>query len=212
MLFPDFLNNINRLKDTELGGNSSHFKLAPNYRKKDYQIAIKKNKPKQAAVLVVFFPNKNNITSFILTKRASYDGYHSKQISFPGGKMDRTDISLQHTALRETREEIGITVPKNNIFKRLTDLYIPPSNFLVTPYLAFLETKPSYKINHEVRQVLSPTLSYLLDDNKIKSKPIKSNSGEMILTPYFDFENEIIWGATAMILSELKDLLTTIIK
>ena len=100
------------------------------------------NKPKKAAVLALFYPNLKNETTFLLTKRASYKGTHSAQISFPGGKFDQADENLTETALRETFEEVGVTANQIEIIREITDVYIPPSNFLATPFLAFSKTKP----------------------------------------------------------------------
>jgi len=207
MHFNTFIHNIPKINESELGGLQVQFKLAPEYRKQYTLTDIQKNKPREAAVLVLFFPDKDHQTSFILTERASYEGHHAGQISFQGGKKSHTDTSLQKTALRETFEEIGVKVPEKKVIKKLTQVYIPPSNFIVTPYIGFIDRTPVFQTNYEVKQVITPLLISLLDSNSIKTRWIPSVSGKRHRTPYFSLQNKIVWGATAMILSEVIDLL-----
>ena len=140
MLFTDFKNSIPKLQKVILGGVKEQFRLAPSYRKPYNLTKIKASNPTLASVLILFFPDEHNLTSFILTKRANYDGHHAKQISFPGGKKIPNDANLVETAIRETKEEIGIQIKSQAVFKKLTEVYIPPSNFLAYPFLAVLES------------------------------------------------------------------------
>lgn len=207
MNFSDFKNSIPFLQKSILGGVQTQFQLAPTYRK-PYDLAkVKANNPTKAAVLVLFYPNANNKTSFVLTKRADYDGHHANQISFPGGKHDPKDNQLIDTALRETKEEIGISIAATSIFKKLTEVFIPPSNFIVQPYLAYIDSTPKFSINYEVDQIIAPTIVDLMDVNNQKTTLIQSTQGKNLDTPYFSLQGEIVWGATAMMLSELRDLL-----
>ncbi len=206
MQFLHFLEHLKQLLDTPLCGRVSHLKLAPDYRKSDLLNANKRDNARQAAVLLLFYPDLTGETRLVLTKRASYPGHHADQISFPGGKKELKDASLKQTALRETLEEIGITIPENNVIRKLTKLYIPPSNFLVAPYIGYTNTTPKFRVNHEVCKIISPKLSDLLHDTIISQKPITSNTGQSHIIPYFLIEGEMVWGATAMILSELLDL------
>jgi len=207
MFFSDFKNRIGLLQKLTLGGESAQFQLAPAYRKPYDLKKVKAKNPTKAAVLILFYPDSNHKTSFVLTKRADYDGHHANQISFPGGKQDPQDKQLLDTALRETKEEIGVSVSATTIFKKLTEVFIPPSNFIVQPYLAYIDSTPKFTINYEVEQILSPTIYDLLDVRNQKITHIKSTQGENFETPYFSFQDEIVWGATAMMLSELRDLL-----
>jgi len=202
--FSIFLKNLSKIETTELGGHDSQFKLAPAQRKHFDLNNIAQNKPKKAAVLALFYPNNNNETCFVLTKRAAYKGVHSAQISFPGGKIDKNDIDLKATALRETEEEIAV---KNvTIIRQLTTTYIPPSNFYVTPFIGYLKHKPLFKINNEVQKVISVKLSELLDDKNVTSKIMHTSYIKNITVPCFKLSNYTVWGATAMLLSEIKDL------
>lgn len=136
-------------------------------------------------------------------------GPHSGQVSFPGGKQEENDENLQKTALREAKEELGIDIEGVEVIGTMTGLYIPISNFLVYPYLGIMDTKPDFRPDPvEVRQIIEIRLDQLLDGVNIKRKPIMiSLIGKEIETPYFDLEGQTIWGATAMILSELRELL-----
>ena len=210
MFFSDFKNSIPIIQKARLGGIKEQFHLAPNDRKRYDSSIIKANNPTKASVLIIFFPNSVGQTSFVLTKRADYDGHHSKQISFPGGKQDINDPDLLTTALRETHEEIGLTIKPEAIFKKLTEVYIPPSNFIVEPYLALLNHEPHFTTNYEVDALITPKLSDILQHKNQKITHVEASNGKIIETPYFALNNEIVWGATAMMLSELRHLILKI--
>ncbi|HEX5743475.1 MAG TPA: CoA pyrophosphatase [Flavobacteriaceae bacterium] len=207
MQFDFFLSNILKLQQLPLGGLDSQYKMAPELRKLIDHENIHLRNPKEAAVLVLFFPNEFNETMFILTKRAKYNGVHSSQISFPGGKHEYADILMKTTALREANEEIGINKEDINLFKTLTKVYIPPSNFWVTPYLGYINYHPFYYKNDEVENVLEIKLSDLIDVKNLTSVNINTSYAENIDVPCFKLNDEIVWGATAMMLSEIYDLI-----
>ena len=114
--------------------------------------------PRRAAVLALFYPDQNNDTKFLLTQRASYKGTHSAQISFPGGKCDLNDFNLEETALRETDEEVGVSNKNVHIIRQLSDTYIPPSNFLVAPFMGYVNFTPSFNPNYEVAKIIEVSL------------------------------------------------------
>lgn len=160
---------------------------------------------KKAAVLCLLFP-KNNSLFFVLIKRVSYPGVHSNQVGFPGGKMEQGESALQ-AALRETEEEIGVTVNESSILGALTELYIPPSNFLVYPYVAFINKAPTFALDKkEVNYLIEAPIDELLNSSNIKTKEMKLSYGTFE-NPYFNMQNEIVWGATAMMLSEFREIL-----
>lgn len=207
MNFSEFTSKINDLKASNLDGLEAQFLLAPRLRLQYDAQKITANNPKRAGVLALFYPNEQQETTFLLTQRASYQGTHSAQISFPGGKLDLNDANLQETALRETHEEVGIH-PKNiEIIRELTDVYIPPSNFLATPFLGYTTKKPTFTLNHEVDQTIEVLVSDLLDEKNITSAILDTSYMKKVEVPCFKIQDFIIWGATAMMLSEIKELL-----
>ncbi len=207
MIFSDFINQIEKLQQKKLGGLTSQFKLAPKLRTRFSEELIQSKNPRKAAVLALFYPDNNNQTRFLLTERASYNGTHSSQISFPGGKFDKTDKNLKNTALRETFEEVGIASKNIQILRQTSDAYIPPSNFLVAPFIGVSEKTPNFIPNEEVAGIIEVLLADLLDDSNLTSVEMETSYMKNIEVPCFELNNYIVWGATAMMLSEIKDLL-----
>jgi len=157
---------------------------------------------RKGAVLMLFYPDADN--SFIpFIKRPSYPGVHGGQIAFPGGKWEPEDSDLGITAIREAEEEIGIDASKVKLLGKLSDVYIPPSNFMVSPYIGFLEETPIFHPDpKEVERIINCPFPLLLDKNIRKVTKVSASSGLSLEAPYFDIEQEVIWGATAMMLGE----------
>ena len=207
MKFNHFKNKIPTYVTKALGGLDAQFKLAPELRLKYNTDKIKANNPRLASVLVLFYPNENNEITFLLTERASYKGTHSAQISFPGGKVDITDINMEATALREALEEVGVHVMPTQVFKEITTVYIPPSNFLATPFLAFVLEKPKFSINYEVQNIIEVLLEDLLNESSLSKVNLTTSYMHNVDVPCFKLNGYVVWGATAMMLSEIKELL-----
>ena len=174
--------------------------MAPEFRG-DYAY---RDDPVHAAVLALMYPSQEQVC-LVFMKRNAYDGPHSGQVSFPGGAREKKDGSLEITALRETREELGITA-EITVLGSLTELYIPVSNFLVTPFVGWTARKPEFDPDpSEVHYVIETTLAALSDPGNRATETIFRH-GQTIVAPYFRIGNEKIWGATAMMLSELLQL------
>lgn len=203
MNFNTFLSRINTIKVTDLEGINAHIQFSPKRHLRN----IKPLVPKKAAVLALFYPNKEHQTSILLIERAHYNGTHSSQISFPGGKTEKSDKNLEETALRETFEEVGISKGNIEIIKQLTEVYIPPSNFLVTPFIGFSKQKPLFITNNEVENIIEVLFSDVLNDKNIVIKKISNSYMINAEVPCFQLNNYIVWGATAMMLNEIKYLL-----
>lgn len=165
-----------------------------------------KDREKQiGAVLIVFWQAENEIV-FPLIKRTVYDGVHSGQISLPGGKAEPPETVIK-TALREAEEEIGLPQNQVKVIGNLSPIEIMASQFLVTPVVGFVETLPSLKPNtQEVQRILTINLETLLNPSVMAAKEIVV-SGYPVMAPYFALDGEIVWGATAMILNELRWIL-----
>ena len=207
MNFKNFTDKIEDFKNVKLGGLDAQFKMAPKLRLQYDKDKIAANNPRKAAVLALFYPNKKNETTLLLTLRPSYRGTHSAQISFPGGKVEKTDQNLKETALRETFEEVGVQTSAIKIIRELTDVYIPPSNFLATPFLGFVDKQPTFILNHEVAKTIEILVSDLLNEHNMTTINLTTSYMKNIDVPCFKIDNHIIWGATGMMLSEIKELL-----
>jgi 8-oxo-dGTP pyrophosphatase MutT (NUDIX family) len=207
MNFKDFTKKIEDLQQIKLGGLEAQFRMAPQLRLRYNKDKIQANNPRKAAVLALLYPNMKNETTLLLTQRASYKGTHSAQISFPGGKTEKRDLNLQETALRETFEEVGVVPSTIAVIRELTDVYIPPSNFLATPFLGFIHEKPKFILNHEVAIIIEVLVSDLLNEKNMTSVNLSTSYMKNSEVPCFKIDNHIIWGATGMMLSEIKELL-----
>lgn len=162
---------------------------------------------KDGGVMILFY-KKDGAWYFPLIQRPDYDGVHAKQISFPGGKKDSEDEDLIATALRETKEEVGIASNKIKVIGSLTELYIIASNYNVLPVVGFMAEPPKFKADdREVDEILEVKLDDLMLEANRKEKPMTILQGITIHAPFFDLNNKVVWGATAMILSELKAIL-----
>ncbi|KIO51447.1 NUDIX hydrolase [Flavobacterium hibernum] len=208
MDFQDFLQYVPNLIPVELPATLAHIKMAPKERIEALKkLDFKAENPRIAAVMMLFYP-KNGKTHLVLIVRNAYNGVHSSQIAFPGGKYENTDVDYAETALRETHEEVGIAPNKIEVIKQFSPMYIPPSNFLVHPFLGISkEELQFYPDIREVAGIIELPLSVFLDDEIIIEATLSTSYGNNILVPAFNIQNHVVWGATAMILSELRDVL-----
>jgi len=200
----NFKNHLIQVLKGELPALDAQLQMAPEFRKEELLKQKSDLKIKNSAVLILFNPFAENL-SIVFTKRSSRLNIHRGQVSFPGGRVDAADRDATATALRETWEEIGIPSSQIEIIGQLSNLYIPPTSFDVRVMLGFLKSKPIYKINpDEVEEVVEVPISQLMDPSNIKSKVFyKTNSNLNRKAPYYDVMGLEIWGATAMIISEL---------
>lgn len=209
MNFKKFLDQKSKLKQITLSGNEAHSLLAPPQRMKQLESFFKhKTTPKKAAVLIHLYPDENELLHFVLIQRNSYVGVHSGQISFPGGKPEAEDANLWDTALRESSEEVGLNGIEIHKLRSLTDIFIPPSNFLVSPFVSYSFEKPEFvRQIKEVDLILEIPVSKLLGHEQVLCKNLTTNYMDEFEVPCYVFNEKVVWGATAMILSELRILL-----
>jgi 8-oxo-dGTP pyrophosphatase MutT (NUDIX family) len=202
---------IQKLKDKlkqPLPGEIAQLKMAPAARLgyMEYFNAGLKNST-QSAVLICLYPHLNSIYT-VLMLRPSEQGAHSDQVSFPGGRFEDGDGSLETTALREAQEEVGIEPFSLEMIGKLTPVYIPISNYLVHPFIAASFTRPEFSMNKkEVKQIIETEITPFLNDATKSSGIFKSGGRFEIEAPFYDVQEHKIWGATAMILSELEHIL-----
>jgi 8-oxo-dGTP pyrophosphatase MutT (NUDIX family) len=188
----------------ELPGEKAQLRMAPTFRGD----LTSMGKAMEAAVLVLFYPAEGE-THLVFIKRNEYDGPHSAQVSFPGGAREAGDLTLEETALRETREEVGIDGPLE-VLGSLTPLHIPVSNYMVYPFVGWMEELPVFRPDPtEVQYVIEAPLAALLDPANRESE-ILYHHQQSIEAPFYRVGKEKIWGATAMMLSEVLHLATTL--
>jgi 8-oxo-dGTP pyrophosphatase MutT (NUDIX family) len=155
-----------------------------------------------AAVLLLLFPD-NGLINTVFMQRPDYRGVHGGQISFPGGKKEPSDPDLVHTALREANEETGVATDDISVINTLTPLFIPVSNMIVTPVLGWMSHKPLFRHHpKEVVFLFDASLKRLLDPSIIRTKEMEIHNMK-IDVKFFDYDDRVIWGATAMMLYEL---------
>ena len=200
-----FIEILKEQLKSELPGEKAHKIMAPNTRFTG-SVMPDKEIAKASAVLILIYPKNGSLhIPFIL--RPEYDGAHSGQVSLPGGKAEPNDPDISYTALRETYEEIGIDISRMNLLGRLSEIYIPNSNFVVHPFIGYLSQTPTFTPDpFEVQSVIEADLYDLLQPETV-SVFEKEKNGHHIIAPYFNIENNKIWGATAMIISEFKEVI-----
>lgn len=213
MDFQDFLQIVPLLRKVNLPGEGAHNVMVPPERLEMMKkINFDEINYKNAGVMMLLYP-KGGITHLILIVRNSYKGVHSSQIAFPGGKFEAGDLDLQYTALRETHEEVGIPSDKIEVLKAFTQLYIPPSNFMVYPFLGVSRDELSFYLDPiEVADIIELPLSVLLSDSIVVNTEMTTSYAQFIQVPAFKIKQHFVWGATAMMLSELKIALNTVLK
>ena len=162
--------------------------------------------------MVLFYPSENLETHLILILRKTYKGVHSAQVGFPGGKLEGEDKSIQDAALRETEEEVGISRETISVLKQLTEIFIPPSNFFVQPFLGITMDSPKFvPQEEEVEALIEVSLENFMDDRNITSQNLSTSYATNIEVPAFKLNGHIVWGATAMMLNEVRELLKKVL-
>lgn len=166
--------------------------------------------PRPGGVLILLYQKGDEI-KFPLIKRQEYLGTHSGQISLPGGKAEPGEDSIQ-AALREGEEEIGINRKEPNVLGTLSNFFVIPSNFIITPVIATLATEPVFTPDsYEVAKILSGSIEELIKEDSIKQSEILVAGQFRMIAPHFEIEGEIVWGATAMMLNEFRMILRDIL-
>lgn len=213
MNFHDFEKRIVKIEKMELPGEAVQFKMAPIDRLRELKgEAIKIDKAKRAGVMALFYPTEDYQTNLILILRKTYKGVHSAQVGFPGGKIEKIDRSIEDAALRETEEEVGVPRSNISIIKKLTEIYIPPSNFFVQPFLGIIPKTPKFVLEErEVEALIEVNLNNFMDERCVTSEILTTSYATDLEVPAFNLNGHIVWGATAMMLNEVRELLQRVL-
>jgi 8-oxo-dGTP pyrophosphatase MutT (NUDIX family) len=198
------LTEIRAALQKPLPGIAAQIKLAPEYRVE----SLRTHPPadaRTAGVLILLYQH-DGVWHFPLMKRTDDGLVHSGQISLPGGSQEPGE-SLRETALREACEEIGAACAEVEVLGQLSTLYIPPSNFLVTPTIGYASERPDFRCDpREVAELIEVPLSRLFDRDVVQREPWNLR-GVTVEVPFYQIGPHKVWGATAMILSEFSLLL-----
>lgn len=193
---------LSKLKKIDLKAWEAHKMLVPVNR--NYKIT-NTGSYKNASVLALLFP-LNGEVYLALIKRATYNGKHSGQIALPGGKQEKEDATHWHTAIRETEEEIGVSASEIEYIKTLSSVQVTVSNYIVHPFLGKVNYTPQFILQEEeVAGLLKVPFSVFLK-SEIEKVSINLDPSNKIIVPAFTYNEYVIWGATAMMLNELKIL------
>lgn len=213
MTFSEFKKSVSKIEKIELFGEKAHMEMLPKFRTKELrEVDVEKANPREAAVLALFYPDKDDITNIVLILRKTYKGVHSAQIGFPGGRVELTDENLEETAIRETYEEVGVQPENINILKKITKIYIPPSNFWVHPFIGLANHTPNFvRQETEVEQIVEVKLEDFLNESNLIEKTLNTSYAKNVNVPAFFLNEHVVWGATAMMLSEVKMILKSLI-
>ncbi len=215
----EYLKKIEKGLKTNTLGAKSQLKLSPEIRYAE-QIHQSPETARESSVMLLLFSEDYDAQSdklllehsnlqFVLIKRNDDGHPHSGQISFPGGKYEESDKNFENNAIRETFEEVGVPIENINILDKLTPLYIPVSNYKVNPFVGYSTQKLEFIPDHsEVAYVIKVTIKDLVEA-KIQTKKI-DRYGKNFTIPFFELSNHHVWGATAMLLSEFRDVLKSL--
>lgn len=209
MEFKDLSDKVPKIKKLPLPGEPAHFQMAPELRISELKaLARPPAGYRKAGVLALVYPGADRLARLLLILRNAYPGVHASQIGFPGGQQEPGDRDLLHTALRETEEEVGVPAAAIQPVMALSKVYIPPSNFEVSPFIGLCGHTPEFRRQEsEVADLIEVPLAEVLDDARLTRRRLTTSYAADIQVPAFQFGGHIVWGATAMMLNEIKSLL-----
>lgn len=168
--------------------------------------------PRPGSVLLLMYPGAEGAINFPLIKRPDYSGTHSGQVSFPGGKAEEGENTIQ-TALREAEEEVGVHPSEVTVLGVLSNFFVVPSNFMVTPVVGYARKRPQFVPDKiEVVRILEGDIRSLLPAEAIHVSEIVVAKTYRLNAPHFIIDNEMVWGATAMMLNEFRVILNEVMQ
>lgn len=205
-----FIEQLERQLEEDLPGRQAHYKMSPVGRNLDIEIPEDR---KLACVLILLIPKDGDWhVTFIERVSDIPDDPHAGQLGFPGGKFEDSDYSYQDCALREAEEEIGVNQSEIGIIGELSSLYVNVSNFLIYPFIGFMGDEPEFSLQRaEVSNVFTMPVSHFIGSKNKKKTNLEVRGMTLKDVPYYEVNNKILWGATAMMMSEFEHLLEKIV-
>lgn len=205
-----FVNHIRERLSGPLPGQAAQLKMTFAWRAE--QLRLNPNPPadaRVACVMLLLWPNASDWHTVLIQRTLNPNDRHSGQVSFPGGRHEEADENLSYTALREAEEEVGVPASRIELLGRLTELYIPVSNFVVHPFVGLLPESPSFLPQPgEVESILTPPIRHFQDEQNKSTRELIVGTGALLKdVPCYVVEEKAVWGATAMILSEFMELI-----
>lgn len=198
----DLIARLKQRLENPLPGITAHERMLPRIPGGNRVRFKYEEEPRKGAVLILLYQEADEIR-FPLIQRPQYEGVHSGQIALPGGKYEDEDEDLIATAIRETKEEVGADPGTIEVIGQLSEFMVSASNHLVLPVIGYAHSRPEFVPDpYEVDEVIEARLSELMDDNLIRETEIVTSGGYRLQSPYFDIQGKVVWGATAMMLSE----------
>ena len=207
MNFDKLVGFLEKRTELPLPGTVAHQKMQPKMTN-GLPLKLKHDQdPRKGGVLILFYQDAGKLR-FPIIERTSYEGIHSNQMALPGGRYEEQDEDQVTTAIREAEEEVGVIANEIEIIGCLSEFFVAASNYMVLPVLAKVDHKPNFISQpREVAEIVLPSVDDLINPDKLLEKEIVVKGGFKMNCPYFDLEGKVVWGATAMMLSELVEIL-----
>lgn len=204
-IFQLFVDELEARLKNALPAHEAHKKVMSHRSSIDH-LGDKIESAKQSAILILLYPHLEELHT-VFIQRTNYKGVHSGQIAFPGGKYEEEDLNLNITALREAEEEVAINSREVRTLGSISPLYVPPSNFLISPYIGYQNSRPNFQAEpKEVADIIESPLNDLIGDYRLRDEKITLVDGNILDVKAFPLGDKFIWGATAMILKEFMEI------
>ena len=189
-----------------LPGASSHMRLVPKPPRGGWRAGVVPESARPAAALALIYPDEAGVLRLPLTLRASSLPHHAGQISLPGGAVDPGE-TIEQAAVREAQEEVGVDPSAVRPLGRMTPVHVLVSNFALHPVLAVSDRRPDFTAHApEVDRIIEVGVERLCDSSCLR-RGVRLRDGVRVDYPYFELDDVQVWGATAMVLAEIGDML-----
>lgn len=207
MNFDELTRFLEKRVRLSMPGNTAHQMMKPKMANGAPLNLKHSTPPRKGGVLILLYED-DGVVRFPLIQRPNYEGIHSGQMALPGGRYEEEDKNQYQTALRESNEEIGVDQNEVEVIGSLSEFFVAASNYMVLPVIGKITAKPTFIPEpREVDEIVTPSVNHLVDPKRLKEKEITVSSGFKMHCPYYDLEDRTVWGATAMMLSEMVAIL-----